>query len=248
MTVQGDVQLKGAEDHTFTLKAPPGPALLHVSHFGDDAPDLQVLDKVPEWVDAKDTELMAKAKLSLKVFRQIVEKSSINDALLQFSQGNDEAIRRMALILLGGLDELETLGKAMMATKHPDVIDNAIIVLRHWIGRGPGQDMKLYHALMEKVKYKPAEAELALQLLHSFSRDELTKPEIYETLINFLESERPLIRGLAHWHLIRLVPKGRTIEFLATAPKEDREKAVKQWHELIPEGTVPGHSKEKKEK
>ena len=96
------------------------------------------------------------------------------------------------------------------------MVENAIIVLRHWIGRSAGQDLKLYNELMEKGHFKPAEAELVLQLLHSFGDAALKKPETYEALIDFLDCDRMAVRALAHWHLERLVPAGRKIEFKAT--------------------------------
>ena len=56
----------------------------------------------------------------------------------------------------------------------PDIWEKAIPVIRHWIGREPGQDQKLYQALLEKRKLTPAQAETILQLLHNFSDDALT--------------------------------------------------------------------------
>jgi hypothetical protein len=245
IAAKGEVQLKG-KDHVFTIKAPPGPALLMVSSFGDEAPQLQTLDKVPDWVDEKDSELHKKVRALVKHIQEQAAKTSLGEALLQVALAEDEKGREMALILLAGLDDLEQLAAAMTKSKHPDVLDNGIVVMRHWIGRGPGQDLKLYNAFIEKAKWKPAEAEMAMQLLHSFSDAEVQKPETYETLISCLECERPLIRGLANWHLIRLVRAGKQIGFMATAPAEDREKAVKAWRELVPEGTIPGQPKQKK--
>ncbi len=246
MAVKGEVQLKGKEDTTFTLKAPPGPALLRVNSFGDDMPELQFLEKIPDWVGDQDAEVHKKIRALVKEIRELAAKSSLGEALLHVAMSQDEKAREMAMIMLGALDDLEHFAMAMAKTKHADVHDNGIIVLRHWIGRAPGQDMKLYNALIEKAKFKPAEAEMAMQLLHSFSSAEVERAATYETLINLLESDRPLIRGLAHWHLIRLVRAGKSIKFMANDPAAEREKAVKEWRELVPEGTLPGQPKEKK--
>jgi hypothetical protein len=244
IAVKGEVRLKGKE-HVFSLKAPPGPALLLVDSLGDESPQVHHLDKVPEWVDAGDAALAAKLKAGLKVFREQAAKSSIGEALLQLALSDDEDLRRLAVILLGALDDLEHFAIAMTKSTHPDVRENGIVVLRHWIGRAPGQDLKLYQALIDKAKYKPAEAETALQLLHSFSDADLNKPHTYESLIALLESDRPLLRSLAHWHLVRLVPSGKSIDFNVSAPKEEREKAVAAWRKLVPEGTLPGQAKQK---
>lgn len=155
----------------------------------------------------------------------------------------DETARHTAVVLLGALDDLPTLAIAMATAKHADVVTDGIVVLRHWIGRGPGQDMRLYQTLLDKAKFKPSEADVALQLLHSFSNADLKKPETYETLINFLESERPFIRALAHWHLVRLVHDGNAINFKPLGPKAERDSAVEEWRHLVPSGALPGAAK-----
>ncbi len=238
IAVKGEVHLKGKE-HEFMLKAPPGPALLMVDGLADSMPQIETLDKAPAWVDPDDAELTKKAKAGVKQFHDMAEKTSLGEALLKLAQSDEEIARRTAVVLLGALDDLSGLAAAVGAAKHQDVLENAVIVLRHWIGRCAGQDLKLYNALIEKGQYKPAEAELVLQLLHSFGDAALRKPETYEALISFLDSDRMCVRTLAHWHLERLVPAGRKIAFKATATKEEREKAVKAWKELVPAGTVP---------
>ena len=126
---------------------------------------------------------------------------------------------------MGALDDLPRLGQALMSAKSPDVWDAAVKAMRHWIGRGPGQDQKLYHGLIEKRGFKPAEAEKVLQLLHSFSDQEVAEPELYEVLINNLNDEKLAIRGLAHWHLVRLAPAGKTIPYDPLASKEEGQLA-----------------------
>ena len=237
IAVTGEVRLKGKE-HEFTLKAPPGPAMLVLDGLTDMEPRIETMEKVPDWVDKQDAELVKKVKAGVKLFRGLAEQSSIGEALLKMAQSDDEAVRRTAMILLGALDDLTEFATAMSTTQHQDVVENGIIVLRHWIGRGPGQDLKLYNALLEK-QFKPAEAEIVLQLLHSFGPGDLRKPETYEALVAYLDSDRMAIRTLAHWHLVRLVPAGRKIDFSPTAPKESRDKAVEEWKKLIPAGTVP---------
>jgi hypothetical protein len=242
IAVKGEVHLKGKE-HEFTLQGPPGPAMLILDGLMDATPRVESLDKVPAWIDPNDAELQKKAKTGVKQFREMAEKTSIGEALQKMAQSDEETARRVAVILFGAIDDLGGLAAAVAAAKHQDVVENAIIVLRHWIGRSAGQDLKLYNELMEKGHFKPAEAELVLQLLHSFGDAALKKPETYEALIDFLDCDRMAVRALAHWHLERLVPAGRKIEFKATAAKEEREKAVKAWKELVPAGTVPGREK-----
>src|SRR5581483_6234198 len=104
---------------------------------------------------------------------------------------------------------------------------------------GPDQDRKLYDSLVQQSKFTPGQAEIVLQLLHSFSDQDLNRPETFETLIAYLGSSRPQVRELANWHLTRIVPAGKSIKYDAGASKEDREKAAKAWKQLIPDGKLP---------
>jgi hypothetical protein len=78
-----------------------------------------------------------------------------------------------------------------------------------------------------------------LQLLHNFDDDALRQPETFEGLLDLLESDQLAIRGLAHWHLYRLVPRGRTIGYDPLAAREKRALAVQEWRNLIPTGQLP---------
>jgi hypothetical protein len=65
-----------------------------------------------------------------------------------------------------------------------------------FVGREPGQDQKLYRALIAGRIMTSTQAETVLQLLHNFSDEELTQPETYEGLIDLLGSDQLAIRGL----------------------------------------------------
>jgi len=239
IAVKGEIELKGSEQ-TFELKAPPGPAMLILDSLSDGEPQVQSLEKVPEWVDEKEPEKFKRIKEGLKAMRDHADKVPLGQGLLLMTLSEDEEIRKTGMILLGALDDLPRLAVAMATARHSDVPEEGIVVLRRWIGRGPGQDLKLYNALVEKGSFKPAEAELTLQLLHSFGDDELKKPHLYQALIHFLDSDRALIRALAHWHLVRLVPEGRKIAFKTIDAKERHQNMIKAWKDMIPEGTLPG--------
>ena len=85
----------------------------------------------------------------------------------------------------------------------------------------------------------PAQAETIMQLLHGLGEEDLEQPETYQALIRLLGSDRLAVRGLAHWHLYRLVPAGRKIGYDPLAAPERRAAALKRWQELIPPGKLP---------
>ena len=153
-----------------------------------------------------------------------------------------ESDRFVAVNMMLATDQIDLFFKSFVSTKNYDVIDNGIIGLRHWIGRKPGQDLKLYEFVISARHYSKKQAEIFIDLLHSFGDDELKEPETYEVLIDYLGSDKAGIRGLANWHLHRLVPKGRDIKFDPIAPEAERKEAIAKWKKLVPKGTVPSRS------
>jgi hypothetical protein len=153
--------------------------------------------------------------------------------------------RKFAVYAMGALDDLPRLAEALRNAKHPDVWDNGVLALRHWIGRGPGQDLILYRGLIEEKKLTPVQAEMVLSLLHSFSDEERARVETYELLVGYLGHELLPIRGLAYWHLKRLAdPKAaEAIGYDPVAPKEQRDKAQAKWRQLLEKGELPPKKK-----
>lgn len=239
LALKGDVTVK-ARGREISLKAPPGPALLIGDNIDDDESHPQHLDRLPEWATGTAlTERGQKTRAAVAKFRKLATEKSVSEAATALAHSDDETERRVGVNLLAATDDLLQLAQAMVGTKRPDVWDNSVMALRHWIGRGPGQDQKLYARLIEEAKFPPHEAEIILNLLHSFGEADLARPETYEALIDYLGSDRLAVRSLAVWHLIRLVPEGKKFGYNALASKEDRDKAIKQWQTLIPSGKLP---------
>jgi hypothetical protein len=240
LVLRGDVLLKH-DVHTHALKAPPGHALIEWDSVSGMDPAPHTLEKLPPWAEegAEDAPLARKKKAILAHFRQEALKKGTDPALDELVASEDPADRRLAVFIMGALDDLPRLGRVLRESNHPDVWDNGVLALRHWIGRGPGQDQLLYRALIDSGKYSPANAEAIVQLLHSFGDNDLARPETYEALIDYLDSNVLPLRGLAHWHLIRLVPAGKKFEYSPLDPPEKRAAAVRKWKELIPSGKMP---------
>jgi hypothetical protein len=240
LVINGEVHLKHAT-HQHRLHAPPGPALIEWDNVDGLDKTPQRLEKLPAWAQGASEETpLAKQRLAmLAKFRQLALSKSIDAAIDEFLSSDDPLERRLAIFALGALDELPRLGKALSQPRKRDVWDDAVLALEHWIGRCPGQDMKLYNGLINDAKYRPVDAESVLQMLHGFSDEDLADPETYEMLIDFLQHERIAVRGLAYWHLYRLVPAGRKIPYDPLGGKDARAGAQKEWRKLIPKGKLP---------
>jgi hypothetical protein len=234
LVLEGHVDLMhGAVQHA--MSAPPGPALLHWDNMAQEDESPEKLDELPAWAN-KNESTSERAQMVRKViedFRSEVVKTSLPKAAEAFASSEDPTHRALGVIVMAATDDAGGLYKVFTETKYPDTWDRAVVVLRNWLGRGPGQDQFLYRRLIEVRKIPPARAETILQLLHSFGDEELAHPEVYRILVKYLDNEALAIRGLAHWHLVRLVPEGKNIEFNPLAPKEERDKGHDKWEKLV---------------
>jgi hypothetical protein len=239
LVLRGAIELKTAKLQ-FDMRAPPGPALLEGDDTGEIDASPRRLDELPGWAaERADADDVKKVRAGLARFRDLARQKSIPEALDQMLQSDNAVERKIAVAMLGATDDLDRLTNCLVKAPTLDVWENGVQVIRHWIGREPGQDQKLYRVLIDKQKLTAAQAETVMQLLHNFSDDAVTLPETFEGLLDLMESDQLAIRGLAHWHLYRLVPSGRKIGYDPLAAPEKRAQAVKEWRKLIPAGKLP---------
>jgi hypothetical protein len=229
LVLHGNVNLEH-DGAIHALTAPPGPALVEWDsvHGQDDAP--QRLDKLPAWASQGNDE---KSKATIQRLREALATKPSGPALMEFVSSDNPEDRRTAVFLLAALDDGERITRVVRGVKDPDVLEAAILALRNWIGRGPGQDLRLYHGLIEQEKVPPARAAALLYYLHTPGPAQLARPEIYQALVGYLDHKEPFVRGLAYWHLYRLVPAGREFGYNPLTSKEAREPAVEKWKQLV---------------
>jgi hypothetical protein len=199
------------------------------------------LKKRPVWLSTGPTppERDPTPQTATERLRQrLAPGANVANVLRAALDGQDREERVLAVHDAGAIDDLPLVLQALETPKHADLRAAAVATLRHWSARGAGQDQKLAAALV-KEGYRPGQAAIVLQLLHTFAPPDLARPETYETLIDYLNHEKLSVRELASWHLTRLVPQGRTIGFDAAAPAEQRGRAVAAWRRLIPAGQLP---------
>ncbi len=220
------------------MHAPPGLARLHWDSVLR-KPTFQRLDKLPENVvkplDGQEEGIfkeMASAAASLA-------KSDVGKALDELAKSNNKNERFTGMTLAGALDDLSRVFSVLMNSKQVEDRDHAVIVLRHWLGREPGQLKKLQTSLVESKKLTEVQARNLIHLLVGFNGEERADPDTYAVLLTYLDHPNQAVRTLANWHLIRLAPAGKVIAFDAGAPEEQRQQAVKRWHALIPDGQLP---------
>jgi len=198
------------------------------------------LKDLPAWVNPEGTLTPRERSqiLAAGALRQRLADGDVARALQQTLEGEDPEARVLAVYGAGATDNLPLLLAGLRNAKHPEVRGAAVAALRYWIGRAAGQDQQLFEALA-KADYRAGQAEIILQLLHTFSAEDVTRPEAFETLIAYLNHDKIAIRELAAWHLTRLVPQGRDIPLNAGASAEERAQSLAAWRRLIPAGRLP---------
>jgi hypothetical protein len=66
-------------------------------------------------------------------------------------------------------------------------------------------------------------------------------------LIEYLTHDMAAIRNLAAWHLIRLVPAGKSIGYKPGSTKAECEPVYRAWKKLVPTGQLPAPTPPEKE-
>jgi hypothetical protein len=228
----------------YALTAPPGPAEIGWNNFAGMDRSPHYLEKAPAWADVPtDPAGVARLKMRLATRDRIAEgltKKPPEEVVDDLIASKEPFDRRCGVVLAGGIDDLVHLGKILNQPGNLDLWDHTVMVLRHWLGRAPGQDQKLYEGLL-KNGFKPVQAETIIEFLHGFSETDLDRPETYQMLIDYLACEKLAIRGLAYWHLRRLVPKADTIEYDPAGPADELRKARAEFKKLLPPGKVPAY-------
>ncbi|MFL5243243.1 MAG: hypothetical protein ACJ8FY_14150 [Gemmataceae bacterium] len=246
--LQGSASFKTGSNQ-YGLTAPPGPAIF--VHESDEAREgsPRRLNALPEALDPRNwnkPEMRRARDIAGRLEAEMMKKdipTALTDLLNAADQTKDkdkvlaQEMLDQAVFTMGALDELGLLIDTLGSKVGPQRIA-AVSALRQFIGREPRNDFVLYQYLIQNKKYSEIQAEILVGLLHSFGETDLSRPETYDTLIGYLRNERLPIRELALWHLVRVVP-GKKIIFDPAGPPEEREKAVKEWKTLIPNGHLP---------
>jgi hypothetical protein len=242
--LRGEISLK-VPGEQYSMHAPPGPAYFRWDNLSRPDAGPKRRDKLPSWAEA-DAEESAKNKPLLAALQQqrrrLAEKSAYT-VLAEDVDGGDSAARRLAVYGLAALGDVPRTVQSLADPKHPEVREAAFEALRHWIGRGAGGNLALYHLLTNRRKYTPSQAEIILQFLQGFSDRDRMQPETYETMIAYLQSNQLAIRQLAKWQLDQWVPEGRKIAYDPAGPQAERDRAYEEWKKLVPRGQLPARPK-----
>jgi hypothetical protein len=239
IVLKGSAVFAGKKEQ-LTLKAPPGPAMLTWDSI-DHKPEVMNLPEAPPEPNEAEKAEFKKMCMAAGKFNEMTPI----DAAMNLARSPQEIDRQVGVTALGALDALPQLLVTINDPKHADVGRQSILVLRHWVGREPGQIKKFEKVLIAEKNLSAAKVKSAVSLLLGFDEAERAQGTTYDFLIDCLAHKSVAVGELAHWHLVRLAPAGKSIPFDAAAPAEERQQAVERWRALIPPGQVPRPPKTK---
>ncbi len=234
LNVQGSSQITYG-DHALTLKAPPGPAMLRWDSALHE-PDLQHLDKLPEWLRPSPAETKIVEQINRDA--KILGDGNARAAFLKMLFSDDPIERKVGLTAVGALGTPAPLFVALQKSKHADARQFAILVIRNWLGQDAGQIKKM-EAAFTGLGLTKTDIESLMHLLLGFDDDERQNPATFQLLIEGLKHSKMLVRELSYWHLQRMAPAGSSIAYDPAGTPEAIQAGVRQWRELIPPGKLP---------
>jgi hypothetical protein len=241
LVLKGKILLK-YDDLTVPMEAPPKRALM-LWNSRDSANGPNKFPTVPEWsltplpFPKGMEEILKRPRADFRSARDTLSTSlstrvdKIEIGLANALKSMDPSERTLVVRCFGAIDDLDSLLDALSEEKYAEVRQNAIGTLRYWIGCNRDNDYRLYDAM--KDRYKGAEAENIMSLLHGFSPKELADRETYEMLIDYLNRPNLAIRELAFMYLYQLVPAGRKIAYSPVADSRERKHAQGEWLKLL---------------
>ena len=201
---------------TLSLKAPPGPAELTWNSLTGTRPQPLKREKLPDWANPELPPIAAATTIATAAekFRKLPAPTRVKplrrSSLPAIPLSNEWHWCRSArwTISKPWASRLFRPSRSINRTLRHGFAALARSIAKARIGATTSSSPPL--AVTRK-----AQAEAILQLLFGFSAEDLARPETYAVLIDYLVHEKPAIRNLAAWHLIRLVPQGKAIALQA---------------------------------
>ena len=242
---KGKVTIQVRDLAPVKLTAPPGPALIGWDNKHKVQPPAVIKEPLPHWTWTMPTKSPAKeAATEMKttveaLVRRLAEKGATpNLALEEMAEAEKPSLQIYAAFSLPAIDRIAPLVDSLDDVTRPALRGTAVISLRNWIARSPGNALILYRMLIDKKGYTEAQADAVLLLLHNFSQEDRESPSTYETLFGYLNDERLSVRELALWHLVQLDPEGARL-VMYNPLQDERVQAINRWKKRLTEGKIP---------
>jgi hypothetical protein len=163
---------------------------------------------------------------------RLVAKDRFDIVLAESLQDADLFGRVLAVRCLGAMEELSSLVDALSDEKHAEVRVVAIGELRHFLGLSAKNDAKLVKVLKQK-NYSEERAQTIPQLLHGYSEQQWTDPNVRASVVEYLNVENLAIRQITVTLLLSLMPEGQNLRYDPAGESRQREQGYQDWRDLV---------------
>jgi hypothetical protein len=235
----GQATLKDGK-RSFALEKPPGPAMyLWTSDLGSSAGPLPLVS-IPEWLDRDMPVSAGVTRIVHQLRGKLAGGTPVENAVHGLVEEMDPTVVKYGIHCLAALGDIPGLIEKSNSQGSRECRIAAIDGLRHWVSQDRTNDVALFAALTKKFGSGPAE--IVMHLIHGFSENARNVPETYDHLIEYLLSDKLIIRELASRNLDTM-PETRSIA--KTIPYESgggvghRIAAYDKWKQAIPDGKMP---------
>jgi hypothetical protein len=193
---------------------------------------------MPTKSPAKEAAAEMKTTIEALVERLKEDGATPNLALSELADAEKPSAQLYAAFSLPAIDKIKPLVDSLDDLTRPALRGAAVIALRNWIAREADNSLVLHRMLMDQKGYSEPDADAVLQLLHSFSDEDVAAPSTYDLLFGFLNNDRLSIRELALWHLVQLDPEGARLANYNPL-QDERTAAINRWKKRLTEGKIP---------
>jgi hypothetical protein len=239
---RGKVTIQIRERAPIELAAPPGFALLGWDSRTRLKPPAPLVAALPQWSsDLFNRAAMKdefKAVLNGLVSRTAQMDTSIDLALKELAASEKSFGQIYAAYALVAIDDIGPVVDALDDLLKPQMRVAAKLAIQNWIGQRPENALALHQFLTQKKNFSESQADSVLQLLHPFSRQDLSSPETYEVLFRELADEKLAVRELALFYLARIDPDGFKSSNYNPVLPDGREAAIARWRKRLTDGKI----------
>lgn len=224
------------------LKAPPGHAVIGWDNKGRLKTPLKIAEPLPHWTREIPTKsAAADLKVVLENLRnRLLSGTTAQIALTELTQQEDKPFAQIySAYGLQAIDEIGRVVDALDDLTKPAMRAAAIPALRHWVARDQKNSLNLHRMLRADKGYTSDQADVVVQLMHSFVEADIYDKKTYEFLFLQLEDPKLAVRELAYWHLAQLDPDGARSSMYNPAADQQRDAALRRWRQRLSEGKLP---------
>lgn len=220
----GDAKTVGSQDRIALAGPEPGTVLVEPGGAGNWVVEK---DPVAKWLAGPVAP--TEKRDAVRFANEFDPVDSISDTMPVLIRHERSWMARRAVQCLSLTNDYRALVRTLSVAEHDEALAEAIHGLRDWLPSNPANGEMLKAALEQEFT---AEDSIAIyQLLWGFDEGHAQNPKTSRELVRWLSHDRPAVRRLAYFHILRLT--GNQDEYKANLSKDRMTSFRKRWERQI---------------